>query len=184
MQQNSSFLEESLESDKMDRDKNAEVKDVKKSTMNEKVNVQSGYKNEYGSNRYSSGPVHMIPGQLTAPGQLIDPGINFASVHGLTPVTVHMSFSLPRGIFKRRVTGYLERQRLIAMMGKELFLSVRKSYLSSLCQEGTMKSNVKARKTSHVLRPLRFASRSVLEVHRSTRNSYEGCAREARIIIC
>ena len=46
----------------------------------------------------------MIPGQLIAPGQLTDPGVNFASVHGLTPVTVHMSFSLPRGNFERRVT--------------------------------------------------------------------------------
>ena len=27
----------------------------------------------------------MIPGQLIAPGQLTDPGVNFASVHGLTP---------------------------------------------------------------------------------------------------
>ena len=50
------------------------------------------------------GPVHMIPGQLIAPGQLTDPGVNFASVYGLTPVTVHMSFSLPRGNFERRVT--------------------------------------------------------------------------------
>ena len=50
------------------------------------------------------GPVHMIPGQLIAPGQLTGPGVNFASVHGLTPVTVHMSFSLPRGNFVRRVT--------------------------------------------------------------------------------
>ena len=50
------------------------------------------------------GPVHMIPGQLIAPGQLTDPGVNFASVHGLTLVTVHMSFSLPRGNFERRVT--------------------------------------------------------------------------------
>ena len=49
-------------------------------------------------------PVHMIPGQLIAPGQLTDPGVNFASVHGLTPVTVHMSFSLPRGNFEGRVT--------------------------------------------------------------------------------
>ena len=49
------------------------------------------------------GPVHMIPGQLIAPAQLTDPGVNFALVHGLTPVTVHMSFSLPRGNFKRRV---------------------------------------------------------------------------------
>ena len=46
----------------------------------------------------------MIPGQLIDPGQLSDPGVNFVSVHGLTPVTVHMSFSLPRGNFKRRVT--------------------------------------------------------------------------------
>ena len=46
----------------------------------------------------------MIPGQLIAPGQLTDPGVNFASVHGLTPITVHMSFLLPRGNFERRVT--------------------------------------------------------------------------------
>ena len=41
----------------------------------------------------------MIPGQFIAPGQLTDPGVSFVSVHGLTPVTVHMSFSLPRGNF-------------------------------------------------------------------------------------
>ena len=46
----------------------------------------------------------MISGQLIAPGQLTDPGLNFASVHGLTPVTVHMSFSLPRGNFEAWVT--------------------------------------------------------------------------------
>ena len=46
----------------------------------------------------------MIPGQLIAPGRLTGPGVNFASVHGLTPVTVHMSLSLPRGKFERRVT--------------------------------------------------------------------------------
>ena len=54
------------------------------------------------------GPVHMIPGQLIAPGQLTNPGVNFASVDGLTPVTVlpavHMSFSLLRGNFEKRVT--------------------------------------------------------------------------------
>ena len=49
-------------------------------------------------------PVHMILGQLVAPGQLTDPGVNFASVHGLTPVTVHMNFSLPLDNFERRVT--------------------------------------------------------------------------------
>ena len=46
----------------------------------------------------------MIPGELIAPGQLTDPGVNFTSVHGLTPVTVHMSFSLPPDNFERRVT--------------------------------------------------------------------------------
>ena len=46
----------------------------------------------------------MILGQLIASGQLTDPGVNFASVHGLTSVTVHMNFSLPRGNFERRVT--------------------------------------------------------------------------------
>ena len=43
-------------------------------------------------------PAHMLPGQLT------DPGVNFASVHGLTSVTVHMNLSLLRGNFERRVT--------------------------------------------------------------------------------
>ena len=38
----------------------------------------------------------MIPGQLIAPGQLTDLGVNFASVHGLAPVTVHISFRCPR----------------------------------------------------------------------------------------
>ena len=46
----------------------------------------------------------MIPGQLIAPGQLTDPGVNFASVYSLTSVTVHTSFSLPRGNVERRVT--------------------------------------------------------------------------------
>ena len=46
----------------------------------------------------------MILGQLIAPGQLTDLGVNFASVHSLMPVTVHISFSLPWGDFERRVT--------------------------------------------------------------------------------
>ena len=46
----------------------------------------------------------MIAGQLIAPGQLTDLEVNFASVHCLTPVTVHIGFSLPRGNFERRVT--------------------------------------------------------------------------------
>ena len=32
-------------------------------------------------NNIKLGPVHMIPGQLIAPGQLTVPGVNFASVH-------------------------------------------------------------------------------------------------------
>ena len=46
----------------------------------------------------------MIQGQLIALGQLTDLGVNFASVHNLTPVTVYMSFSLPQGNFDRWVT--------------------------------------------------------------------------------
>ena len=37
-------------------------------------------------------------------GQLTDPGVNFASVHDLTSVTVHIKFSLPQGNFERQVT--------------------------------------------------------------------------------
>ena len=46
----------------------------------------------------------MIPGRLIASEQLTDSGVNFASVHSLTPLTVHMSFLLLRGNFERRVT--------------------------------------------------------------------------------
>ena len=45
----------------------------------------------------------MIPGQLIAPGQLTDPRVNFASVHGLMPVIVHMSFSLPGATSRGRL---------------------------------------------------------------------------------
>ena len=54
--------------------------------------------------------VNIASGQLTDPGvniasgQLTDPGVSIASVHGLTSVTVHMNFSLPRGNFERQVT--------------------------------------------------------------------------------
>ena len=48
-------------------------------------------------------PVNMILGQLIASGQITDPRVNFASVHGLTSVTVYMNFSLPRGNFERWV---------------------------------------------------------------------------------
>ena len=39
----------------------------------------------------------MIPGQLIAPGQLTDLGVNFASVHGLAPVTVQIRFFVAQG---------------------------------------------------------------------------------------
>ena len=47
----------------------------------------------------------MIPGQLIASGQLTDPGVNFASVHGLTSVTsCSHEFLLGSGQF--REAGY------------------------------------------------------------------------------
>ena len=39
----------------------------------------------------------MIPGRLIAPGQLTDPGVSFASVHGLTPVTCSHEFFVAPG---------------------------------------------------------------------------------------
>ena len=57
----------------------------------------------------------MIPGQLIAPRQLTDPGVNFALVHGLTPVIVYMTFRCPgetlRGglpVVQHRVTRLVE----------------------------------------------------------------------------
>ena len=46
----------------------------------------------------------MIWGPLIASGQFTDHGVNFALVHGLTSIPVHMNFSLPQGNFERRVT--------------------------------------------------------------------------------
>ena len=42
-------------------------------------------------------------GQLLHPGQVSDPGINFPLVYCLMRVTVHLSFSLSRGIFERQL---------------------------------------------------------------------------------
>ena len=36
----------------------------------------------------------MIPGQLIAPGQLTDPGVNFASVHGQDLVHQQINFRM------------------------------------------------------------------------------------------
>ena len=46
----------------------------------------------------------MIPGQLIAPGQLTDLGVNFASVHGLTPVNCSHEFFVAPG--QLREVGY------------------------------------------------------------------------------
>ena len=64
----------------------------------------------------------MIPGQLIAPGQLTDPGVNFASVHSLTPITVHMSFSLPRGNFESGVV-----QHRVTRLAEVTFLDVNRT---------------------------------------------------------
>ena len=44
------------------------------------------------TNQAESGPVHMTLGHLSALGQVTDPVVNFALVHGLKPVTVHEFF--------------------------------------------------------------------------------------------
>ena len=43
----------------------------------------------------TSEPIHINPGQMLGPGQVDDPGVNYASggsVYGLTSVIVRMSF--------------------------------------------------------------------------------------------
>ena len=59
----------------------------------------------------------MIPGQLIAPEQLTDPGVNFALVHGPTPVTVHMSFSLQHWITRlAEVTSPCEKTGTVSLV--------------------------------------------------------------------
>ena len=66
----------------------------------------------------------MIPGQLIAPGQLTDPRVNFASVHGLTPVTVHMSFKLPWATSRGRL---LVVQHPVTRLAEVTFLHVNRT---------------------------------------------------------
>ena len=66
----------------------------------------------------------MIPGQVIAPGQLTDPGVNIASVDGLKPVTVHMSFSLPWGNFERRLPVV---QHRVTRLAEVTFLHVNRT---------------------------------------------------------
>ena len=67
----------------------------------------------------------MIPGQLITPGQLTHPGVNFASVHGLTPVTVHMSFSFPPGTTSR--DGLPVVQHRVTRLAEVTFLHVNRT---------------------------------------------------------
>ena len=62
-------------------------------------------------------------GQLIALGQLTDPGVNFASEHGLMFVTVHMNLSLPRGNFERWVPIV---QHQVTGLAKVTFLHVNR----------------------------------------------------------
>ena len=64
----------------------------------------------------------MLPGQLIASGQLTDPGVNFASVHGLTSVAVHMNFSWTWGNFEKRV------KRCTTGLAKVTFLRVNRMH--------------------------------------------------------
>ena len=66
----------------------------------------------------------MIPGQLIALGQLTDTGVNFASVNGLTPVTVHMSFSLPEATSRG---GLLIVQHRATRLAEVTFLHVNRT---------------------------------------------------------
>ena len=66
----------------------------------------------------------MISGQLIASGQLTDPGVNFASVHGLTSVTVHTNFSLP-GATSRGMLSVVQHQ--VTGLSKVTFLHVNRT---------------------------------------------------------
>ena len=70
------------------------------------------------------GPVHMIPGQLIAPGQLTDPGVNFGSVHGLVPVTVHTSLSLPQATSRGKLPVV---QYRVTRLAEVIFLHVNRT---------------------------------------------------------
>ena len=67
----------------------------------------------------------MIPVQLIAPGQLTDPGVNFASVHGLTPVTVHMNFCCPGATWRG---GLPVVQHRVTRLAEVTFLHVNRTH--------------------------------------------------------
>ena len=66
----------------------------------------------------------MSPGQLIALGQLTDPGVNFVLVHGLTPVTVYMSFCCWPGATSRG--GLPIVQHRVTRLAKVTFLHVNR----------------------------------------------------------
>ena len=66
----------------------------------------------------------MIQRQFIAPGQLTDPGVNFASVHGLTPVTVHMSFVAMGQLREGGLPGV---QRRVTRLAEVTFLHVNRT---------------------------------------------------------
>ena len=77
----------------------------------------------------------MVPGQLITPGQLTDSGVNFASVHGLTSVTVHKVFRCP-GAASRG--GFPVAQHRITRLSEVTFLHMNRTQKlpwgeSSLC---------------------------------------------------
>ena len=56
-------------------------------------------------------------------GQLTDPGVNFATVDGLTPVTVHMSFRCPGATSRGGLPAVLHR---VTRLAEVTFLHVNK----------------------------------------------------------
>ena len=66
----------------------------------------------------------MILGKLIALVQLTDPAVNFVSVHCLTPVTVHMSFSLPWATWRGRFPIV---QHWVTRLAEVTFLNVNRT---------------------------------------------------------
>ena len=56
----------------------------------------------------------------------LTPGVNFASVHGLAPITVHMSFSLPWGI-SRGGLPFVQVQHPVTRLAEVIFLHVNRT---------------------------------------------------------
>ena len=57
-------------------------------------------------------------------GQLIDPRVNFASVHGLTPATVHVSFCCPEATSRGELPFVKHR---VTRLAEVIFLHVKRT---------------------------------------------------------